>query len=331
MKPWLIHLALAFSQMCLGCGSIVGKIGLRGANPLLFALIREIVSGSILFLIAGREIPTMAELSRVMIVGVLLFSNQILYVVGLSQADPVQAAAWQISIPIFTAIIAVMMGYENWTWNKVGGLVLAVCGGLFMILYSGGHSPGSRSVWLVHVIFFLQCNSSAMYIIRCKELLQNRTAAIVTSWAYLSAACFMFTATSVVNSIPALLSTVCQGGDTAVSAACAANAWRVPGTMFWPLVYWIVVASIIGYYLMNFGNQYAKASVVGVYTVVQPATAGFLSTLLLSIKGTAWADTYGLKGFGAQYLGIIGIVAGLFILFRDPTMQSSLRKPPEDQ
>lgn len=329
INPLLIHGALAAAHSFLGCGSIIGKIGLRGSNPLLFALLRETFAGICLFMI-GREIPCRAELPRVVGAGALLFGNQILYSTGLSQADPVQAASWQCSIPIFTAIIAVTVGYETWTFNKVCGLLLAVCGALFLILcQSDAHGSEVQTTAVVHLLFFMQCIFSSMFTIRCKELLQSRSAVVVTSWAYLVAAFFMFFSTCVVNSVPKLLNLVCASPESDIAAECVSNAWRVPTTMVWPLIYWIVVASIISYYLLVFANQYAKASVVGVYTVVQPTVSGILSAVLVSVKGQEWASLYDLRGLGIQHLGIIGIAIGLYILFQDPTMQPVRRVSDE--
>merc|ERR1719396_204375 len=72
---------------------------------------------------------------------------------------------------------------------------------------------------------------------------------------------------------------------------------------------------------MTWGNQYAKASVVSAYTVLQPVTSGTISALFVAVKGSAWADTYGFTPPGWQDLGIIGIVLGLAVLFSERTLQ----------
>merc|ERR1712151_784141 len=88
--------------------------------------------------------------------------------------------------------------------------------------------------------------------------------------------------------------------------------------MVWSLAYWILFSSIISYLCMTWANQHAKASIVSVYTVLQPLTAALISVALRFTQGRAWADVYGLKPLGTQHLGIIAIVVGLVVMFSDP-------------
>ena len=51
-KLCLVHLALIATQTLFGGGSIIGKFGVKGSNPVLFALIREGVAGPLLMVAA---------------------------------------------------------------------------------------------------------------------------------------------------------------------------------------------------------------------------------------------------------------------------------------
>merc|ERR1719499_1044599 len=91
----------------------------------------------------------------------------------------------------------------------------------------------------------------------------------------------------------------------------------VPRSMVLPLAYWVVFAAMIGSYCLVWANRHTNSSTVSVYTVLQPVTAGLISTILIIALGSAWADHYGLTYPGTQDLGIFGIVFGLLVLFSE--------------
>jgi drug/metabolite transporter (DMT)-like permease len=64
----------------------------------------------------------------------------------------------------------------------------------------------------------------------------------VTAWAYVVAASCM--------------------GATAAAVVDRAQ-WAVPPALWGPLLYWIFVASVVGYYLLTWATQHLPASQVG--------------------------------------------------------------------
>merc|ERR1712241_229848 len=92
--------------------------------------------------------------------------------------------------------------------------------------------------------------------------------------------------------------------------------------MWFPLTYYILLASLGAYFMITWANQYANASIVSAYTVAQPDTSSFISALLVSVGGPEWAQNYGMRAPGTQDLGVFAIIAGLSILFQESAATS---------
>lgn len=326
-SPRLVHTALITAQLCFGCGCIIGKFGVSGTNALLFALCREVAAGLVLwilaFVITGHAAPPVADVPRCIAVGFCMYANQMCFTMGIKLADPVSAAAWQPSIPIFTTCLAVLAGYEHASWNKAVGLSLAVGGALLMVLCGGGQqiSRGPNRIY-GQALFLVNCLSTAGYFILSKELLQKLPAAAITGWSYIVASACMLSTFFIANRYPSLMNIICKDPNGDISPACVNG--EIPSSMLLPLLYWIIFSSLLAYFLLTWANKLAKASVVSSYTVLQPIAAGLLATLLVLGMGRDWAQQYGLRHFEVQDLGAIPIVLGLVVLFREPTLEAAL-------
>ena len=82
----LIYLAPAISNVIWGAGSIVAKLGIVDANPLLFLLILAGIAGPFLSAVAfiiHRELPAPAFWPRTLHCGVTVFFDQCFYIVGI--------------------------------------------------------------------------------------------------------------------------------------------------------------------------------------------------------------------------------------------------------
>ena len=89
----------------------------------------------------------------------------------------------------------------------------------------------------------LLANTGAMaiYFITAKQLVLKYPPMCVAAWAYITAA-------------------VCMGAAAFIFVDRID--WQLPQIMLGPLVYWVVVCSVIGYYVVTWATQYLPASQV---------------------------------------------------------------------
>eukprot|EP01061_Rhynchopus_euleeides_P005773 TRINITY_DN14942_c0_g2_i1.p1 TRINITY_DN14942_c0_g2~~TRINITY_DN14942_c0_g2_i1.p1 ORF type:complete len:429 (+),score=126.14 TRINITY_DN14942_c0_g2_i1:138-1289(+) len=329
---WMVHGALIAAQLSFGGGAVVGKLGVSGTNPVLFALIREGLAGPLLCglaLMQRVEIPHRSDVMRLLLAGFCIFMNQFCFIVGLKLTDPTTGSVWQPSQPIFTTALALLLRYEQPDLLKILGILFAVAGASVMVLVPSGsdgssdgngssssgdgatHNPG-----VGNLLFFLNCLGTSCYVILTKPLLARGVylPISVTGWAYIIASVMMMVTAVVINTNDTMLDFVCPKHD-------CQGAWTVPTSMILALAYWVFFNSILAYACMTWANAYAKASVVSAYTVLQPVTSALLSVLIIASKGHHWAvDDKGFEEPGLNDLGAIGVVIGLVLVVWKKTM-----------
>eukprot|EP00947_MAST-08B_sp_MAST-8B-sp1_P004189 g4189.t1 len=310
-------MAMLVTMTIFGGAGVIAKLGMGPqTSPILFAIAREGSAAAILVALAGLRVrgggvagggflPPRATLGRFVVVGACLAVGQGLYIVGLKLAEPTTASIWQATQPVLTALIAIAIRIERFTWPKAAGILLGTGGAVFVGYFSSeaaaaaaaAATTGLGTVVIGNICFFLNCLGTSLYVILQKPLLARLPAVVVTAWGVVFAGLFLVLAGVATGVSPAAMALF-----NCTAPEC--EPWILPAGALPALAYWVLACSVLGYLLMNWANAHLEASTISAYTVVQPVAAALISW---SIPRLDLAPR-------PSDLGLLAIAAGLFLL-----------------
>ena len=260
---WRVHGALWIVQLAFASQAVEGKLAMTpaptggGIDPLALAMVR-MLGASLFFVVYTRArgllVATSARdklaLAGLSVLGIAL--NQTLFLVGLRHTSSTAAALLSVTIPVFTAALAVGMRIERVSGALVGGLALAVVGVIWL--------TGARSIDRGAAIVTVNSLCYSSYLVLSRGWIRRLGALTVVTWIFVFG-----TALFLPLGLPALIANAPSWSPRACGLAA----------------YIIAVPTIVAYAANAWALGRSTPSLVTIYVSVQPVIAAVLAWVQL--------------------------------------------------
>jgi drug/metabolite transporter (DMT)-like permease len=259
-----VHAALLVVQIAFASQAVEGKIAMapreaggEAISPFAVAMVRMLAAAAIFqALTRGMHLlrPTSRrdhlELAGLSIIGIAL--NQTLFLVGLSITTPTTASLLSVTIPVFTAAIAVLSRKERATPRLGLGLASSLAGAVWL--------AGVGKVDLGAIVVVANSLSYSAYVVFARDAIRRLGTLTVVTWVFTWGA-LLFAPIG----LPALVA--------------GAPTWTARGFGF--IGYIVLVPTIVAYLCNAWALGRSSATLVTIYIYVQPVIAGLLAWVQL--------------------------------------------------
>jgi len=267
------HLALIAVQILFGTWPLMGKIVLRSLTVTSLVACR-LLGAAIAFSLLQRQLKPLLKMRRQDFALLILCAvtgvvgNQLLYVKALSLTTVINAALLTATIPVFTLFVSILVGYDQWSFKRLLGIVLAAAGVVYLI--NPARAELTAQTTLGNLLLISNAILYAVYIVLSKRLFDRYGALNVITWIFVVSAVIV--------------------APLGFSSFGHENLGAIGGTV-WLLVALIILLPTVGaYYLNAWALTQVSPGTVAMYIYLQPLIAfGFAPWLL----GERWSSRTG--------------------------------------
>ena len=286
------HLACFTAYLIFGLNIVVCKdLTSSGAiSPLALFTMRSIGAGSLFWIISlfmPKERVELRDLPKIFAASVLgFFLTQICFLMAISRITPMDCSIVASLSPLYTMFIAAYALKEPLSAQKIGGVVLSLCGVIYLILNSVTASSGVVETTPLGVLLMI-ANSLcfSLYLGIFKPIITKYSVVTFMKWIFLfsSLMTLPFTATEIITKEFSAL----------------------PLSFIAELAFLIICATFVTYFLIPVGQKLLRPTLVSMYSYVQPVVAVVLS-VCVGMDTLTWQ----------KILAAITVFAGVVIVSR---------------
>lgn len=286
------HLACFTAYLIFGLNIVVCKdLTSSGAiSPLALFTMRSIGAGSLFWIISlfmPKERVELRDLPKIFAASVLgFFLTQICFLMAISRITPMDCSIITSLSPLYTMFIAAYALKEPLSAQKIGGVVLSLCGVIYLILNSVTASSGVVETTPVGVLLMIGNSLCfSLYLGIFKPIITKYSVVTFMKWIFLfsSLMTLPFTATEIITKEFSAL----------------------PISFIAELAFLIICATFVTYFLIPVGQKLLRPTLVSMYSYVQPVVAVVLS-VCVGMDNLTWQ----------KILAAITVFAGVVIVSR---------------
>jgi drug/metabolite transporter (DMT)-like permease len=293
------HLACFVAYFIFGLNIIVCKdlTSSEAISPLALSTLRCLGAGTLFWVLSffrPKERVELRDFPKMFAASALgFFLAQISFLFAISRITPMDCSIVASLSPLYTMFIAAYALKEPLSAQKIGGVVLSLCGIIYLILNSVTATSGVAQTTPAGVLLVIAntvCFSLYLGIFR--PLISRYSVVTFMKWIFL---------------FSALMSLPFSAGEIAKIDFVA-----LPALYVAELAYLIICATFVTYFLIPIGQKLLRPTLVSMYSYVQPIVA-----IVISIY--VGMDTLTLP----KVLAAVTVFAGVVIVSR--SKQKKLR------
>ncbi|MBQ6584885.1 MAG: EamA family transporter [Alistipes sp.] len=254
------HLACFTAYTIFGLNIVVCKdLTSSGAiSPIALFTIRSLGAGALFWLISlffPKQSVERRDLPKIFAASVLgFFLTQMCFLMAISRITPMDCSIITSLSPIYTMFIAAYALKEPLSTQKIGGVVLSLCGIIYLILNSVTSSATAIETTPIGVLLMIGNSLCfSLYLGIFKPTIAKYSVVTFMKWTFLFASLL---------SLP-----------FSVKELFTIDYAALPTSFITELAFLVICATFITYFLIPVGQKILRPTLVSMYSYVQPIIA----------------------------------------------------------
>lgn len=261
------HLACFAAYAIFGINIIVCKdlTGGHLISPIAIFTIRSLGAGMIFWLLSlfipAEKVDKQDYLKIFAAAFLGYFMTQLSFLMAIPDVTPMHCSIISSMSPIYTMFIAAIVLKEPLSYQKAGGVLLSLCGIVFLIMNNSNSGSGVTESKLSGILLmFVNSLSFSLYLGIFKPVIAKYSVVTFMKWIFLFSA---------LMSLPLSFREVFSLSWT-----------KIPNAQMWELGYLILFATFMAYFLIPYGQKRIRPTLVSMYSYIQPIIATVISIII---------------------------------------------------